>query len=147
MPRPITSTPTTDLVVRVALPALHDDQRRAWLTPRGAAVGVLCAGRRWGKSHLLTDIAVRAGLRGKHVGYFAPTYKLLLPVWEAVLAYIPPSLADVARAQHRLDIPATGGRIETFAIRLSTVFGLLAFVWPLLAPLLKEWLFTLLGGA
>ncbi len=42
---------------------------------------------------------------------------------------------------------ATERRIETFAIRLSTVFGLLAFAWPLLAPLLKEWLFTLLGGA
>ena len=60
--------------------ALHPSQRQALgLIRKHRRVGLVC-GRRWGKSSLLTTLAVDAALSGKRVGMFAPTRTLMSPL-------------------------------------------------------------------
>ncbi len=42
---------------------------------------VVKSGRRFGKSELAQIIAIKAGVYGKRVGVYQPTYKDLLPLW------------------------------------------------------------------
>ena len=46
----------------------------------------LVAGRRWGKTSLLTMLAVDAALAGRSVGVFCPTYKFLGPLFEPIVS-------------------------------------------------------------
>jgi hypothetical protein len=76
----------------------------------------LRAGRRWGKSHLLARMLVEAALvRRQTVGYFAPTYKLMLPVWEQVRRTLRAPAAVEYKAERRVDT-TTGGRVEFWSL-------------------------------
>ena len=115
----IRSNPTSPRTLVVALPALHDDQARVYATLRTARVAVLVAGRRWGKTHLLVRLAVERALKhAAHVGYFAPTYKHLLPAWEQMTTVLTPPLATINRAERTVNI-LTGGRIECWSLDTS----------------------------
>jgi hypothetical protein len=46
----------------------------------------LVAGRRWGKTSLLTMLAVDGVLSGKSIGVFCPTYKFLGPLFEPIVS-------------------------------------------------------------
>jgi len=110
-------TPPRTLVV--ALPALHADQAQVYATLRAQRVAVLVAGRRWGKTHLLVRVAVERALKhAAHVGYFAPTYKHLLPAWEQMTAVLTPPLATIHRTERKIDL-LTGGRIECWSLDTS----------------------------
>jgi hypothetical protein len=58
-----------------ALKLIHNHRRAA-----------LVAGRRWGKTSLLTMLAVNGALAGRSVGVFCPTYKFLGPLFEPIVS-------------------------------------------------------------
>jgi len=100
----------------VRLPHLHADQRAVAEQTRNARFVHLRAGRRWGKSHLLARMLVEAALvRRQTVGYFAPTYKLMLPVWEQVRRTLRAPVAEEYKAERRIDT-TTGGRVEFWSL-------------------------------
>ena len=76
----------------VALPEipLHVSQLKALELIRGNRRVALVAGRRWGKTVMLALLAVDAVISGKSVGIFCPTYKLLGPMFEPVVAALRP---------------------------------------------------------
>jgi hypothetical protein len=49
------------------------------------------------------------------VGYFAPTYKLMLPVWEQVRRVLRAPVAEEYKAERRIDT-TTGGRVEFWSL-------------------------------
>ena len=49
------------------------------------------------------------------VGYFAPTYKLMLPVWEQTRRVLRVPVAEEHKAERRIDT-TTGGRIEFWSL-------------------------------
>ena len=100
----------------VRLPHLHADQRAVAEQTRNARFVHLRAGRRWGKSHLLARMLVEAALVHRQtVGYFAPTYKLMLPVWEQVRRTLRAPAATEYKAERRIDT-TTGGRVEFWSL-------------------------------
>ena len=60
---------------------------------------------------MLTEAAVKK----KVVGYFAPTYKLMLPVWEQARRVLRAPVADENKAERRIDT-VVGGRIEFWSL-------------------------------
>ena len=54
-------------------------------------------------------------VRRQTVGYFAPTYKLMLPVWEQVRRTLRAPAATEYKAERRIDT-TTGGRIEFWSL-------------------------------
>jgi len=99
----------------VRLPQLHTDQKSVVEQIRNARFVHLRAGRRWGKSHLLTRMLTEAALKKQYVGYFAPTYKLMLPVWELARRTLRPPVAEEHKAERRIDT-VVGGRIEFWSL-------------------------------
>jgi hypothetical protein len=60
---------------------------------------------------MLTEAAIKR----KIVGYFAPTYKLMLPVWEQARRVLRAPVADENKAERRIDT-VVGGRIEFWSL-------------------------------
>ena len=99
----------------VRLPQLHTDQQVVVERIKNARFVHLRAGRRWGKSHLLARMLTEAAIKRKIVGYFAPTYKLMLPVWEQARRVLRAPVADENKAERRIDT-VVGGRIEFWSL-------------------------------
>jgi len=99
----------------VRLPQLHSDQKNVIEQIKKARFVHLRAGRRWGKSHLLARMLTEAAIKKKTVGYFAPTYKLMLPVWEQARRVLRAPVADENKAERRIDT-VVGGRIEFWSL-------------------------------
>lgn len=99
----------------VRLPQLHTDQKNVIERIKNARFVHLRAGRRWGKSHLLARMLTEAAVKKKVVGYFAPTYKLMLPVWEQARRVLRAPVADENKAERRIDT-VVGGRIEFWSL-------------------------------
>jgi hypothetical protein len=99
----------------VRLPQLHTDQKSVIERIKNARFVHLRAGRRWGKSHLLARMLTEAAIKRKVVGYFAPTYKLMLPVWEQARKVLRAPVADENKAERRIDT-VVGGRIEFWSL-------------------------------
>jgi hypothetical protein len=99
----------------VRLPQLHSDQKAVTAQIKDARFVHLRAGRRWGKSHLLARMLTEAAIKKKIVGYFAPTYKLMLPVWEQARKVLRAPVADENKAERRIDT-VVGGRIEFWSL-------------------------------
>ena len=64
----------------------HTSQLAALDLIRNHRRAALVCGRRWGKTSLLTMLAVDAALAGKSVGVFCPTYKFLGPLFEPIVS-------------------------------------------------------------
>ena len=64
----------------------HPSQLQALDLIRGHRRVALVAGRRWGKTSLLTMLAVDGALSGRSVGVFCPTYKFLGPLFEPIVS-------------------------------------------------------------
>jgi hypothetical protein len=54
-------------------------------------------------------------VRRQTVGYFAPTYKLMLPVWEQTRRVLRAPVAEEYKAERRIDT-TTGGRVEFWSL-------------------------------
>jgi hypothetical protein len=102
---------TTTLTL--SLPRPHAGQREVFATAR--RFNVLACGRRWGKSTSALHLLARPALSGRPVGYFAPTYKLLIEVWRAMRARLAPVLAGSNATERRLEL-ITGGVVEFWTL-------------------------------
>ena len=61
------------------------------------------------------ELAVRPMLAGQPVGYFVPTYKLLLEYWRGVCAVLAPVAKRIAQAERRIEL-VTGGILECWTL-------------------------------
>ncbi len=109
---PSKSLLTSD-TIRVSLPSLHPAQHQVLGTP--ARYRVVACGRRWGKSTLALRLLARAALDGKPVAYFAPTYKLLLPIWDELTRRLAPVITAKNVQERRIQL-ITGGAIECWSL-------------------------------
>ena len=103
--------------------ALHPSQRQALgLIRKHRRVGLVC-GRRWGKSSLLTTLAVDAALSGKRVGMFAPTRTLMSPLLMEIahaLQAVPG--VSINRVLGEIRLPS-GGHVDFWSVDHSQRAG------------------------
>lgn len=98
----------------IRLPRLHVAQHEVL---RGARqFNVVVCGRRWGKTLLGRERAVRAALDGLPVGWFAPTYKVLDDAWRGLVRALAPVLVKPPDNQeYRMEIVG-GGSVDAWSL-------------------------------
>jgi hypothetical protein len=99
--------------VRIKLPRPHAKQSEVIASAK--RFNVLDCGRRWGKTELGMDRAVHPALHGKPVGWFAPSYKYLTPVWSELRARLAPVTARKSEQEHKLELMG-GGSLEMWSM-------------------------------
>jgi hypothetical protein len=82
---------------------------------------VIRAGRRWGKTTLLEQIYARKALSGRHVGWFAPLYRLLTPSYRRLYQILYPAILHASKSEglirlHPLEGQTQGGSIEFWSL-------------------------------
>lgn len=105
-------TPETDETV-VRMRRLHRGQRQC--VEERSRFNALVCGRRWGKTTLLVWLAARAAWRGRYVGWFAATYKILDDAFRDVQKTLAPVIARSNRTEKRLEL-ITGGVLEFWTL-------------------------------
>lgn len=101
--------PTVDLV----LPRLHTAQQQ--VKREAKRFNVVDCGRRFGKTLLGQDLAVHPILQGYPVGWFAPTYKILLEAWQVLTNTLQPVTRRVSQQEKRIEL-ITGGVLEAWSL-------------------------------
>lgn len=76
---------------------------------------VVCCGRRFGKTTLGTDRVLGPALAGKPVAWFAPTYKMLVPVWREMRDLLVDLTTRRSDQEHRIEL-VTGGVVEMWSL-------------------------------
>lgn len=99
--------------IDIELPRLHPGQ--SVITSEAARYNVVCCGRRWGKSLLGIYLAAGPALKGQPVGWFAPTYKLLLEAWREIVRRLRPAAARISEQERRIEL-LTGGVVECWSL-------------------------------
>lgn len=97
----------------ISLPLLHEGQQRILREAR--RFNVLACGRRFGKTTLLQDVAIDPALDGDPVGWFAPSYKLLLEAWRELSTTLAPIVARSNASDHRMEL-ITGGVLDFWTL-------------------------------
>lgn len=106
-----TSTPNRQ---RIRLPKPHDAQRKVIAESR--RFNVVNCGRRWGKTVLGLDRAIRTSFaRGLPVGWFAPTYKLLTEPWREAKRVLREVIVSKNEQEKQLRL-VTGGVIDFWTL-------------------------------
>jgi hypothetical protein len=100
-------------MITLTLPNPHTAQRHVIDTAR--RFNVVCCGRRWGKTELGMDRLIQPALQGKPVAWFAPTYKLLAPVWREFQGRLYPVTQDSNQQERRLELKG-GGSLEMWSL-------------------------------
>lgn len=100
-------------VVDIALPVRHAGQSR--VVRESARYNVLACGRRWGKTTLGIDVAVDPVLDGQPVGWFSPTYPMMLEVWREAARTLRPIASKVNAQERRIEL-LTGGVLEFWSL-------------------------------
>ncbi len=95
---------------RIQIPKLHAAQAR--VVTEAKRFNALMCGRRFGKTTLGIERVVDALVRGDPVGWFAPTYKLLLEVWREMEAIFEP--VTVSSSTQERQIRVVGGGVLDF---------------------------------
>lgn len=100
--------------IDIPLPALHPAQSA--VLQRRARYNVLACGRRWGKSTLAQALLLSVAVKQQRpVGYFAPSYKLMLEVWREVVRVVQPVVVRLHSAERRIELLG-GGVIECWSL-------------------------------
>lgn len=82
---------------------------------------VLCCGRRWGKTNLSEELLLspdnenNGALNGYPVGYFAPTYKMLMEVWRTINSDLYEIIESKSETEKRIEIFG-GGVIDFWSL-------------------------------
>jgi hypothetical protein len=82
---------------------------------------VLCCGRRWGKTKLSEELLLspdddtNGALNGFPVAYFAPTYKMLMEVWRAVVNMSQSITVNKSEVEKRIELIG-GGVIDMWSL-------------------------------
>lgn len=98
--------------VTLKLPKPHAGQVQ--VISNAARFNVLQCGRRFGKTTLGHQLAIAPALQGKPVGWFAPSYKVLLPAQEEIFRLLRP-VAETNKVERRLRT-VNGGTIEFWSL-------------------------------
>jgi hypothetical protein len=99
--------------VDLVLPTLHPAQRQ--IKRELARFNVLACGRRFGKTMFGHDMVIHPLLKGYPVGWFAPTYKILLDAWEEIERLLHPVTRRVSEQNKRIEL-WTGGKFEAWSL-------------------------------
>tara|TARA_Y100001938_G_scaffold150804_1_gene243534 strand:- start:3607 stop:4791 length:1185 start_codon:yes stop_codon:yes gene_type:complete len=99
--------------VEIILPRLHSGQKQVY--DNAERFNVLMCGRRFGKTTFGQWLAVDAILKGKHVGWFSPTYKYSAEVWRDLKVLLRPILTTDNRIEGRMET-LTGGSLEVWSL-------------------------------
>lgn len=99
--------------IALTLPRLHPGQRA--ILEHRKRMSCWALGRRWGKTTLAVDLAVRTALAGQPVGWFAPTYQLLAEAWRELKRRLAPVIRRTSEVEHRLEL-ITGGVVECWSL-------------------------------
>ena len=76
---------------------------------------ILDCGRRWGKTILGADLEIEVIAQGYPVGWFAPTYKILLDAWGQIADILRPYATKVNNSEHQIKMPG-GGQIDGWTL-------------------------------
>lgn len=99
--------------IELTLPKPHAAQTTVLSEQR--RFNVVCCGRRFGKTTLGSHIIIEPALEGKPVGWFAPTYKILIPVWRELATLLAPITSRRSDQEHRIEL-ITGGVVEMWSL-------------------------------
>ncbi len=97
----------------IQLPKPHEGQARVIREAR--RFNVTACGRRFGKSTLGIDRCVTPDVLPYPVGWFSPTYKMLLEVWREAVRVLKPVAARTSASDHRIENIA-GGVLEFWSL-------------------------------
>jgi len=100
-------------LIDITLPRPHAAQQR--VLSESSRFNAVCCGRRFGKTTLGLDRLLAPALAGKPVGWFAPTYKILLPTWREAVRLLQPITTRQSDQERRLEL-LTGGVIEMWSL-------------------------------
>ncbi len=99
--------------ITITLPRLYPKQQE--IKDDDSRFKVICAGRRVGKTILVTDIAVNAMLQKLRVCYITPTFLLADEIYDKILEAFPPLLISKQNKSSRKISIITGGWISFFS--------------------------------
>lgn len=99
--------------VTLKLKRPHSGQRR--VTRERRRFNALACGRRWGKTTALQEWEIGPALEGYPVGWFAPSYKLLLEAWRELSQVLRPVTARTNMQERRIEL-ITGGLVEFWSL-------------------------------
>lgn len=97
----------------LTLPKRHTGQQR--VVDEAQRFNVLACGRRFGKTTLGIDRCVTPDVLSLPVGWFSPTYKMLLEVWREASRLLRPISLRVSASDHRIENIA-GGVLEFWSL-------------------------------
>lgn len=106
-------TRTTANEITLTFPVLHSAQ--AVIRASKTKYRVLCCGRRFGKTLLITDEGAERVAMGQYVGYFNLSYKQGKEVWESFKRILAPITARKLETERRIDT-VTGGVLEMWSL-------------------------------
>ena len=99
--------------VTITLPSQHVGQQT--ITREASRFNVLACGRRYGKTTYGIDRCVTPDVLAYPVGWFSPTYKMLLEVWREAVRVLKPIATRVSTSDHRIENLA-GGVLEFWSL-------------------------------
>lgn len=97
----------------VKLVKSHEGQKHIYRN-RGSRTVIRC-GRRFGKTTMFENWASNWATHEKRVGWFAPTYKLLLPSYNRILKMVRPAVKSSSKIDGIIELE-TGGGIEFWTL-------------------------------
>jgi len=97
----------------ITLPSQHAGQQT--ITQQARRFNAVVCGRRWGKTTYGIDRCVTPDVLPYPVGWFSPTYKMLLEVWREAVRVLKPIATRVSTADHRIENMA-GGVLEFWSL-------------------------------
>lgn len=99
--------------LKIQLPRPHEGQRR--VIAEAGRFNVVNCGRRFGKTSLGLDRCATPATLAYPIGWFSPTYKMLLEVWREAVRIFGPITARRSAQDHRLEF-VTGGLLEFWSL-------------------------------
>lgn len=88
---------------------------QAQVIAEAARVNVVCVGRRAGKTELGLHLCATDDVLSHPVGWFAPSYKMMLEVWRAADVLFAPVIARRNASERRIEFK-TGGVLEFWSL-------------------------------
>ena len=105
--------PQTPQDIVVSLPQPHKGQLR--VLKSDARYLVVRCGRRWGKTTAGAMLAVLAALDGKRVGWFSPTYRMLLDSWRLMKDWCAPVITSRNEVEREFRL-ISGGQMRCYSL-------------------------------
>lgn len=99
--------------IRLTMKRPHEGQRK--IMREAKRMNCVACGRRFGKTQLLQELAIRTAIDGYPVGFFTPTYKLMKEAWREMSHTLQPVMKRVSSGDHRMEL-ITGGMLDFWTL-------------------------------